>query len=230
MEAIILAGGMGTRLRETISDLPKPMAPVNGKPFLYYVLNWLKDQQVEKIILSTGYRSESIIDYFGGSFCGIPIEYAVEKKPLGTGGAIRFAMGKSQGNDVLVLNGDTWFPIPVSRFFLFHTGSQSSFSLGLKPMKDFSRYGNVECAGDTIIRFNEKKFCSDGLVNGGIYIINRAFFESLKLPEVFSVEADVLEKFAGSSLLKCMVFNEPFIDIGIPEDYKRAGEFLKEKY
>lgn len=230
MEAIILAGGMGTRLRETISDLPKPMAPVNGKPFLYYVLNWLKDQQIEKIILSTGYRSESIIDYFGGSFCGMPLEYAAEKKPLGTGGAIRFAMQKSHGNDVLVLNGDTWFPVPVSRFFLFHTGIQSSFSLALKPMKDFSRYGNVECAGDTIIRFNEKKFCSDGLINGGIYIINRTFFESLKLPEVFSVEADVLEKFAGSSLLKCMVFNEPFIDIGIPEDYKRALELLKEIY
>ena len=227
MEAIILAGGMGTRLRETISDLPKPMAPVNGKPFLFYVLNWLKDYQVEKVILSTGYRSESIFEYFGGSFCGIPLEYAVEQKPLGTGGAISFALQKSQGNDVLVLNGDTWFPVPVSRFYLFHTGNQNRFSLALKPMKDFSRYGNVDCAGDTIIRFNEKKFCSEGLINGGLYIINRAFFESLKLPEVFSVEADVLEKYAGSSFLKCMVFDEPFIDIGIPEDYMHAAGLLK---
>jgi D-glycero-alpha-D-manno-heptose 1-phosphate guanylyltransferase len=93
-------------------------------------------------------------------------------------------------------------------------------------MKDFSRYGSVECTGDTVIRFNEKKFCKDGLINGGIYIINREFFGSLYLPEVFSIETDVLEKHAGSSLLKCMVFNEPFIDIGIPEDYKRAGMFL----
>ena len=229
MEAIILAGGLGTRLRETISDLPKPMAPVNGKPFLFYVLNWLKDYQVEKIILSTGYRSESIFDYFGRSFCGIQLEYAVEQKPLGTGGAISFALQKSQGNDVLVLNGDTWFPVPVSKYFLFHTNSQSNFSLALKPMKDFSRYGSVDCTGDTIIRFNEKKFCSEGFVNGGIYIINKTFFESLKLPEVFSVEADLLEKYAGASLLKCMVFDEPFIDIGIPEDYKRAGVLLRGK-
>jgi D-glycero-alpha-D-manno-heptose 1-phosphate guanylyltransferase len=227
MDAIILAGGMGTRLRDTISDLPKPMAPVNGKPFLFYVLNWLKDYQVEKIILSTGYRSESIIDYFGGSFCGIPLEYAVEKKALGTGGAIRFAMRKSQSNDVLVLNGDTWFPLQVDSFYLYHTGRQNSLSLALKPMKDFSRYGSVECSGDTVIRFNEKKFCTEGLINGGIYVINRDFFGSLQLPEVFSFETDVLEKYAGSALLKCMIFDEPFIDIGIPEDYERAAMILK---
>jgi len=227
MEAIILAGGMGTRLRGAIADLPKPMAPVNGKPFLYYVMDWLKNHSIEKIILSTGYRSESISDYFGRSFCGIPLDYAREQKPLGTGGAIRFAMQKSNGDNVLVLNGDTYFPVPLKRFFIFHSGEQNSISLGLKPMKEFSRYGSVECEGDTVIRFNEKKFCSEGLINGGIYIINRAFLESLKLPEVFSFEADVLEKQAGSSLLKCMIFDDPFIDIGIPEDYKRAGMFLK---
>lgn len=227
MEAIILAGGMGTRLREKISDLPKPMAPVNGKPFLFYVLNWLKDYNVEKVILSTGYRSESIIDYFGKSFKGIPLEYAVEQNPLGTGGAVRFAIQKSYGDNVLVLNGDTYFPVHLDRFFMFHSRMQNHFSMGLKPMKDFSRYGSVECAGDTLIRFNEKKFCKEGLINGGIYLINRAFFESLQLPEVFSLEADVLEKQAGSALLKCMIFDDPFIDIGIPEDYNRAGKFLK---
>jgi D-glycero-alpha-D-manno-heptose 1-phosphate guanylyltransferase len=227
MDAIILAGGKGTRLREIIPDLPKPMAPVNGKPFLFYVLNWLKDYRVEKIILSTGYRSESIIDYFGESFCGIPLEYVVEQKPLGTGGAISFAMKKSFGDDVLVLNGDTWFPVPLDRFFLFHTGGQNKFSLALKPMKDFSRYGNVECKEDTIIRFNEKKLCKDGLINGGIYVINRTFFGSLHLPEIFSVEAEVFEKYAGSALVKCMIFDEPFIDIGIPEDYRKAGLILK---
>jgi D-glycero-alpha-D-manno-heptose 1-phosphate guanylyltransferase len=226
MDAIILAGGMGTRLRETIPDLPKPMAPVNGKPFLFYVLNWLKDYPVEKIILSTGYRSESITDYFGQSFCGIPLEYIVEHKPLGTGGAIKFAMKKSHGDDVLVLNGDTWFPVSLDSFFLFHTCGQNKFSLALKHMKDFSRYGSVDCEGDTIIRFNEKKICKEGLINGGIYIINRTFFGSLQLPEIFSVEAEVFEKYAGSSLVKCMIFDEPFIDIGIPEDYGKAGMML----
>jgi D-glycero-alpha-D-manno-heptose 1-phosphate guanylyltransferase len=227
MEAIILAGGMGTRLREIISDLPKPMAPVNGKPFLFYVLKWLKSYNVDKIILSTGYRSESISEYFGESFYGIPLEYSVEQKPLGTGGAVRFALQKSYSENVLVLNGDTYFPVQLDKFFMFHSNLQNQFSICLKPMKDFSRYGSVECAGDNVIRFNEKKFCSDGLINGGIYIINRFFFESLQLPEMFSIEADVLERQTGSSLLKCMIFDEPFIDIGIPEDYMKAGTILK---
>jgi D-glycero-alpha-D-manno-heptose 1-phosphate guanylyltransferase len=228
MEAIVLAGGMGTRLRYAVADLPKPMAPVNGKPFLFHVLNWLKDFPVERIILSTGYKSESIVEYFGSSFCGIDVEYAVEEAPLGTGGAIRFAMQKCTGENILILNGDTFFPIELDKFLSFHNERKSKFSLALKPMKDFSRYGSVECKGDVIIRFNEKKFCSEGLINGGIYIINRKFFESIDLPEVFSVEKDVLEKNAGSGILRCMVSDKPFIDIGIPEDYKRAGDFLKE--
>jgi D-glycero-alpha-D-manno-heptose 1-phosphate guanylyltransferase len=227
MEAIILAGGLGKRLRDTIADLPKPMAPVKGKPFLFHLLTWLKDYPVEKIIMSTGYRSESIADYFGDSFSDIALDYAVEKKPLGTGGAIRFALERSTGDNVLVLNGDTYFPVDLDKFIMFHERSRNLFSLALKPMKDFSRYGTVECAGDTIIRFIEKKYCKEGLINGGIYIINRKFFESLNLPEVFSIEADLLEKQAASSVLKCMVFDEPFIDIGIPEDYSRAGGFLK---
>jgi D-glycero-alpha-D-manno-heptose 1-phosphate guanylyltransferase len=229
MEAIILAGGMGTRLRGTVTDLPKPMAPVNGKPFLYYVMSWLKEYNIEKIILSTGYRSESISDYFGGSFSGIPVEYVVEHKPLGTGGAIKFALQKSNGDNILILNGDTYFPVPVDRFFNFHTGNQNRVSLCLKPMKDFSRYGSVECEGDTIIRFNEKKYCNDGVINGGIYMVSRQFFMSLHLPEVFSFETDLLEKQAASSNLKCMIFNEPFFDIGTPEDYFRAGRYFKDE-
>ncbi len=228
MEAIVLAGGMGTRLRYAVADLPKPMAPVNGRPFLFHVLNWLKDFPVDRIIMSTGYMSESIVEYFGSSFCGITVEYAVEEAPLGTGGAISFAMQKCTGENILVLNGDTFFSVDLSRFISFHNEKKTKFSLALKPMKDFSRYGSVECRGDVIMKFNEKKMCSEGLINGGIYLINRAFFESLILPEVFSVEKDVLEKYAGSGVLRCMISDSPFIDIGIPEDYKRAGDFLKE--
>jgi D-glycero-alpha-D-manno-heptose 1-phosphate guanylyltransferase len=228
MEAIVLAGGMGTRLRYAVSDVPKPMAPVNGKPFLFHVLNWLKNFPVEKIILSTGYKSESIVEYFGKVFCGINVDYVVEEVPLGTGGAIRFAMQKCSGDNVLVVNGDTYFPVGIDMFHWFHREMNSKFSLALKPMKDFSRYGSVECKGNQIIKFNEKKFCSEGLINGGVYIINMEFFNSLNLPEVFSVEKDLLEKYAGSGILKCMISDKPFIDIGIPEDYKRAGDFLKE--
>jgi D-glycero-alpha-D-manno-heptose 1-phosphate guanylyltransferase len=228
MEAIVLAGGMGTRLRYAVSDVPKPMAPVNGKPFLFHVLNWLKDFPVEKIVMSVGYKSESIVEFFGKSFCGINIEYVAEEAPLGTGGAIKLAMQNCSGGNILVINGDTYFPIDINNFHRFHREIDSRFSVALKPMKDFSRYGSVECTGNKILKFNEKKLCSEGLINGGVYLVNRDYFNSLNLPEVFSVEKEVLEKYAGSGIIRCMISDKPFIDIGIPEDYKRAGDFLKE--
>ena len=227
MEAIILAGGMGTRLREIIADIPKPMAPVNDKPFLFYIFNWIKDYPVEKAILSIGKGSEKVMDYLQDSFNNIPVEYAIEEKSLGTGGAVRFALHKTRGEDILILNGDTYFPIDLNKFFLFHIENKNLFSVALKPMKNFSRYGSVECFNNNILRFNEKKFCSDGLINGGIYLVNKDFIESRQLPEVFSLEKDILEKVAGSSTLKCMKFDDMFIDIGIPDDYRRAESILK---
>lgn len=227
METIILAGGKGTRLREVIAGIPKPMAPVNGKPFLWYIFNWLKNYTVEKAIISVGTGSEKIIEYLGDSFNRIPVRYAFEEKPLGTGGAIRFALQETKDDNILILNGDTYFPIDLNRFFLFHKRNKSQFSVALKPMKNFSRYGSVECFKNNILRFNEKKYCADGLINGGIYLINRHFLESMQMPEVFSLEQEILEKEAASSVLKCMKFDVTFIDIGIPEDYLLAQSILK---
>ena len=226
MEVIILAGGLGTRLQEVVSDVPKTMAPVNGKPFLHYLLSWLKNYQVEKIILSVGYKSETVLKYFGNSFLNIPVEYVVEEKLLGTGGAVKYALNRAEGYNILVLNGDTYFPIDLNKFFAFHSDNNYQFSVALKRMKNFTRYGSVDCRRDTIIRFNEKEFCPDGLINGGIYFINRKFFGSIQLPEVFSLEKDLLEKEAGSYLIKGLIFDELFIDIGLPEDYKRAAAVL----
>jgi len=227
MEAIILAGGMGKRLAAVITDVPKPMAVVNEKPFLHYVLHWLRKYPVEKIIISTGYKSDSIVKYFGKSFSNISLDYTIEKKPLGTGGALMFALMKTTGSDILVVNGDTWFPIDISKFYSFHILNNHQMTIALKHMRDFSRYGSVECINSTIVRFNEKKICREGLINGGIYLIKRQFLESKQLPEVFSLEEDILEKESGSTDLKCCIFDDPFIDIGIPEDYKKAGSFLK---
>ena len=229
MEAIILAGGMGTRLSKAIADIPKPMAPVNDKPFLFYLLNWIKNYPVERIILSTGYRAESIFEYFGSSFENIPLEYVTEEKPLGTGGAFIKALESIRGINILILNGDTWFPINLNEFYTFHLKNNNVFSIALKRMKKFSRYGSVECAGSTITGFNEKKQCEEGLINGGIYLVNRSFFKSRKFPEVFSLEKEILVKEAGTSVLKGVVFDDPFLDIGIPDDYHRAGSFMKTK-
>jgi D-glycero-alpha-D-manno-heptose 1-phosphate guanylyltransferase len=227
MEAIILAGGMGTRLSKVVTDVPKPMAPVNGKPFLFYLLQWIKKYPIEKIILSIGYKSESIVNYFGKSFNDIPFTYVIEEKPLGTGGALKFALKKTKGKNILALNGDSYFPIDLNKFILEHSENNHLFSVALKRMKDFSRYGSVECLGNTIIKFNEKKFYHDGLINGGIYLINRQFIESKQLPAVFSLEKEILEKEVQTSELKCKIFDDVFIDIGIPEDYLRAESILK---
>lgn len=226
-EAIILAGGMGTRLHEVVPDLPKPMAPVSGKPFLNYLLIWLKKYNFDKLVISAGYKSDTIINYFGNSFEDIQIEYAVENKPLGTGGAVRFALKKTSAKEILIVNGDTWFPVDIDKFYSVHLKSKSQFSIALKEMKNFSRYGSVECRDNTILKFNEKKFCSEGLINGGIYLMSGHLLESGIYPEVFSLEKDLLEKVAGSGILKCQVFDDPFIDIGIPEDYRKAETLLK---
>ncbi|HOF20747.1 MAG TPA: nucleotidyltransferase family protein [Bacteroidales bacterium] len=226
MEVIILAGGLGTRLREVIRDIPKPMAPVAGRPFLHYILDWLRRYPVRKIIISAGYRAEVIREHFGSRFYEIPLEYVIEEKPLGTGGAVNYALGKTAGNDILVLNGDTWFPVDPCRLMGFHSSEDSRFSLALKRMFDFDRYGTVSLEGNRVLGFNEKKACDEGLINGGIYVINRKFFESQKMPEVFSLEKDFLEKNAGKSVLKGMIFGDPFLDIGIPEDYAKAEEVL----
>jgi len=227
MEAIILAGGMGTRLQEVVSDLPKPMAPVNGKPFLHHVFLWLEEYKIEKVTISAGYKSEAIVSYFGDSFNRISVGYAIEDKPLGTGGAVKYALQNTSANEVLIINGDTYFPINLHKFCSFHSENRNAFSIALKRMKDFSRYGSVICEGSTIIKFNEKRFCRDGLINGGIYIAERRFIDSALLPEVFSLEKDLLEKEAGSGRLKCQVYDDPFVDIGIPEDYLRVQSLLK---
>jgi len=227
-EAIILAGGMGTRLQKVVPDVPKPMAPVSGKPFLYHLLKWLEEFNVGKVVISAGYKADVIKRYFGDSFNLMSLVYAVEEKPLGTGGAVTFAARLISGSGYLIINGDTWFPIDLDRFWSFHSKSENNFSIALKRMKDFSRYGTVECNGDTITRFNEKKYCKEGLINGGIYLAEKDFVESRKPQEVFSLEKDLLEKEAASGLIKCHIFEDPFIDIGIPEDYHEAQFVIKQ--
>jgi D-glycero-alpha-D-manno-heptose 1-phosphate guanylyltransferase len=229
MEVIILAGGMGTRLRTVLTDLPKPMALINGKPFLHYLLEWLSGYPVNKFIISVGYKAEFIINYFGSSFKDIPIEFAIEKKPLGTGGAIMFAIKNTTTSNVIIVNGDTYFPIDISGFYNKHIINNYLISVALKQMVNFDRYGSVECKGETIVGFNEKKNCDKGLINGGIYIVNKQFLEKRQFPEVFSFEKDVLENGVRSSELKGSVFDTSFIDIGIPEDYYRAESILLNK-
>lgn len=225
-EAIILAGGLGTRLRSVVSDVPKCMAPVNGIPFINFVISYLKNEGVNRFILSLGYKSEVVIEYVKKTFTGLDIEFIIEETPLGTGGAIKLACCKAIADDVLILNGDTLFNINLKDFTEFHKDKKADFTVALKKMKDFSRYGSVEIDNKFIIKaFHEKAFCKQGLINGGVYALNVSSFMNEALPDAFSFEKDFLEKNIGKKKCYGVPCEHYFIDIGIPEDYDR---FIKD--
>jgi D-glycero-alpha-D-manno-heptose 1-phosphate guanylyltransferase len=236
-EAIILAGGLGTRLRSAVPDLPKCMAPVAGKPFLDWLIDHLTRQGVEKFIFALGYKSEAIEDFLIHKFAGkgtagsarfvaergLHYDLSVEKEPLGTGGAIRLACARATAENVLVLNGDTFFGIDAGVLAATHLEQKADCTLCLKPMQDFDRYGVVELDGDgRVSRFLEKRFYKTGLINGGVYALNVPRFLGQDLPEKFSFEKDWLETSYTDRALYGIVQDGYFIDIGIPEDYERA--------
>lgn len=226
IEVIILAGGLGTRLRPAISELPKPMAPVRDKPFLEYIFLWLIRFNLKKIVLSVGYMAQVIESYFGHEFRGIPVEYSRESYPLGTGGAIMTALHYTETVNVLVVNGDTYFPIDINSFFSFHSISGSMITVALKRMTDFDRYGAVEIdMKGNIVHFREKIYMHEGYINGGMYLINKEYINTLNVGKTFSFESEILEKEVGNRL-KGMVFENRFIDIGIPGEYDKAGQLL----
>lgn len=228
MHAIVLAGGFGTRLQGVVKDLPKPMAPVNGRPFLTYILDYLIDYGYEKAVLSVGYLHEKIVDYFGDTYKSLSIEYAVENEPLGTGGAIAYSLSKCSSDNVLVLNGDTLFRVDLAAFEAFHRQKGGLMSMVLRQMPDVSRYGSVHFDNDSrITLFAEKNTDSgEGFINGGIYLINKQLFTKHPQLPKFSFEKDLMENIYATEPIFGFRSDAYFIDIGIPEDYARAQQEL----
>jgi D-glycero-alpha-D-manno-heptose 1-phosphate guanylyltransferase len=226
-EAIILAGGLGTRLRNAVPDLPKCMAPVSGKPFLFYVIDHLQKQGIDKFIFSLGYKSEVIIEYTKKQYSKTNLQYSIENEPLGTGGGIKLALSKATEKNVLVLNGDTLFSINIKTISALHEAKKADCTLALKPMQNFERYGVVELNSDlSVASFKEKRFYKKGLINGGVYALNAERFIAEGLPEKFSFEKDYLESYYNKRNIYGIVQDEYFIDIGIPEDFERAQQEL----
>ncbi len=212
--AIILAGGFGTRLQSIVKDLPKPMADISGKPFLEYLLSYLQEQGIEKSILSVGYKWEMISSYFGNYFRRMKLEYSVETEPLGTGGAILKAVNTSGEKEFLIVNGDTFFNIDLNNFYSHFISSDAPLILAMKRMLNFDRYGVVRTDHDhRIISFEEKKFYSEGNINGGIYILHRKLFSGINYPEKFSFEKEVMERHFTEMKFHGFVYNDYFIDI-----------------
>lgn len=229
MEALVLAGGKGTRLRSVVSDVPKPMAPIAGKPFLEYLLHYLRHNGIKRVVLSVGYKWETIFNHFGNLFYDVELVYSIEDSLLGTGGAIRKGLEYINGGKVLICNGDTFFNVPLQEF-ISNSDKRSKIVLSLKPMKNFDRYGCVETDEEGYVtEFSEKRAREVGNINGGLYLVSKDIFGSLSLPEVFSFEK-FMEAERGKLRISSQIFDEYFIDIGIPEDYDRAqremGEFF----
>ncbi|MEO6819525.1 MAG: nucleotidyltransferase family protein [Ginsengibacter sp.] len=227
-QAVILAGGLGTRLRPLISEVPKCLAPVNGNPFLHYLISYLQKNGIERFIFSVGYLHEKVEAFLKSDYPGLNYQLALEEEPLGTGGAIKLAIQQATDKNVIVCNGDTMFKVDIQALAAFHFQTNADCSLSLKPMVNFDRYGVVSIDGKGAVQsFKEKQFYQSGLINGGVYALNTNSFNAENLPEKFSFEKDYLEKKVNEgsnyeSEIFGFIQDQYFIDIGIPEDYERA--------
>ena len=228
-EAIILAGGFGTRLKEITGDTPKPMALINGRPFLEYQLSFLDSWGVNHVVLSLGYKAEIIKSHFREKYKKIDISYIVEEEPLGTGGAIKLAFSKINGLAAFVLNGDTLFDVNLKRLTDCMRIRQSEFCIALRYSWDPDRYGSVELDKNSmIVKFFEKAQDSDeNFINGGLYAIKKDYFLNMDFPDKFSVEKDFFEKNYKTERFFGFRCHSYFIDIGIPEDYNKAQDEFK---
>ncbi|MBC8034766.1 MAG: nucleotidyltransferase family protein [Chitinophagaceae bacterium] len=228
-EVIFLAGGLGTRLRSAVPDLPKSMAPVAGKPFIAHLVDYFWKQGVERFIFSLGYKHEAISSFINDNYPAIAKVYSIEAEPLGTGGAVKMALKLVTGDHVLIVNGDTFFGVNIGAIANAHIDQEADCTICLCPKQDFDRYGVVELNEDNSVKsFREKQFYSHGLINGGIYALRKAAFSKGNFPERFSFEKDYLELQAVKRDHKLfgLVQDHYFIDIGVPEDYERAQKEL----
>lgn len=219
------------RLRGTVPDLPKPMAPVNGRPFLEYQLDYWLAQGIGHFILSVGYRREVIMSHFGNTYGGARLEYAVETEPLGTGGGLLLALDLLPGkDDFLLLNGDTFFEVNLARLAAFHAKRQSDWTLALFRTREAGRYMGLEVDKEgRILSLRTGTEQVDRLANGGVYLISPRILRAsgLHSGQRVSLEDEIMPgvltaggRFFG---LEC---EGRFIDIGVPEDYQRAGAFV----
>ena len=226
MEAIILAGGKGTRLAGVLPGVPKAVAPVAGQPFLFYLLAMLARQGFTRYILAVGHLAPLVEEAMGHQFGGIPIDYVYEEEPLGTGGAIHAALRQIQGERAFIFNGDTYVGVDCRGMERQHMISGDRLSVALVEVPDVARYGAVQFHGTRIERFSEKGLSGPGFINSGVYLMEKHLLDDLGLPKNFSWESEVLTKRINYLQPAAFPCRAPFIDIGVPEDYERAHREL----
>lgn len=228
--AMILAGGLGKRLRPAVSDRPKPMALIDGVPFVRLLIQSLVSKGVRSLVLLTGYKAEMIEEHFRvHPISGIEILFSREESPLGTGGAVRNAADFAT-DPTLLVNGDTFFDARVNELYQCHLKNTGLVTLTLKRMPDASRYGSVEIdATGKILGFWEKHASqgSPGLINGGVSLLSRELILGLPAGEAFSMEREVFPRLAEEGLMFGHVQDGPLIDIGTPETYSQFQSFVR---
>lgn len=221
MEAIVLAGGFGTRLRQVVSDVPKPMAPVAGRPFLEILLSSLARKGFRRIVLALGHMSEIIVEHFGKNFAGMELVYEIETSPLGTGGAIRSAMARCESRHVFVFNGDTFLDLEVDAVEAQWQARQRPIIVG-REVPDTARYGRMQVEEGKVVGFLEKGVGGLGLINAGCYVFPSTMLDRFEPGKPFSLEAEFLAPMAIEKTFEVFTTRGHFIDIGIPDDYARA--------
>jgi D-glycero-alpha-D-manno-heptose 1-phosphate guanylyltransferase len=229
--AIVLAGGLGTRLRSEVPDLPKPMAPVNGRPFLAHQLDYWIGQGVRRFILSVGYRHEAISGFFGTEYRGVPVDYAIEETPLGTGGGLLLAAQHVADDEAfLVINGDTYFEVGLAELMRFHETAGADWTFALFRAQESGRYMGMELAPDCrILSLRSGTGTPGRLANGGVYLIGRkaVLAGAWRAGARLSLEDDILPAlFAQGTRLFGFECAGRFIDIGVPDDYRRVAQML----
>ena len=225
--AIILAGGLGTRLRSELPDLPKPMAPVAGKPFLAHQMDFWVAQGVRRFVLAVGYRHEAIVQHFGGSYRGATLEYSVESAPLGTGGALLQAASRVNDERALLLNGDTWFDVPLPALAARAMQLDADWCFALFRHDDPVRYMGVGV--DRPGRVRALRCAESPLANGGVVWFRPAALRAVDHQPgcVLSLENDVLpNSLARGQRFAALECPGKFIDIGVPADYRRAASVM----
>jgi D-glycero-alpha-D-manno-heptose 1-phosphate guanylyltransferase len=225
MEAIILAGGFGTRLQTVVSDVPKPMAPVAGEPFLEKILRFLAKNKFKRVILSLGYMADKIVAHFGDNFMDMDLIYEIESEPLGTGGAIRAGLNRTISDHVFIFNGDTYLNLEISEVEQLWKTHQKSIIV-LRNVQDTSRYGSVAVADGRVISFLEKGISGPGLINAGCYVFPTAALDAFPIGKNFSLESDYFANNLSIVQFNSFITQGLFIDIGVPEDYQLAQTLL----
>lgn len=219
----ILVGGMGTRLRGVVDGIPKPLAPVLGRPFLFYILDRLALRGARSVVLCCGYRADAIRAAVGTDWLGMPVRFSLESQPLGTGGALKNAASLMESERIVAMNGDSWFEPDWNGFLKSDPGIPAWIASVDVP--DSSRYGTMEILDKRVMAFREKS-SEPGPINAGIYLIDHSWLQTLHAGS-FSLERDIFPHLAISRRLGAFPGSGPFLDIGVPEDYQTAGQFLE---